>query len=57
MVRRKTRYDLVEFLLFNESIPGLDVTESDRINVSNRNLHLWITFGSGQYREDSSDVQ
>lgn len=38
---RKTGYDRVEFLLFNESVPGFDVTGSDRINASYRNLHLW----------------
>jgi hypothetical protein len=32
----------VEFLLFNESVPGFNVTGSDRINASYRNLHLWV---------------
>lgn len=40
---RKTGYDRVEFLLFNESVPGLDVTGKDRINASYRDLHLWET--------------
>jgi len=40
-------YDRVEFLLFNESVPGPDVTGSDRINASYRDLHLWITVGYG----------
>jgi len=40
---KKTGYDRVEFLLFNESVPGLDVTGSDRINASYRDLHLWVT--------------
>jgi uncharacterized membrane protein len=39
----KTGYDRVEFLLFNESVPGPDVSGSDRINASYRNLHLWVT--------------
>ena len=39
----KTGYNRVEFLLFNETIPGSEVTGSDRINASYRNLHLWIT--------------
>jgi uncharacterized membrane protein len=39
----KTGYNRVEFLLFNESVPGEDVTGSDRINASNHNLHLWFT--------------
>jgi len=33
---------LAEFLLFNEIVPGQDVSGQDRINVSYRNLHLWI---------------
>ena len=40
---RKTGYDRVEFLLFNESVPGFDVTGKDRINASYRDLHLWET--------------
>jgi uncharacterized membrane protein len=38
----KTGYNRVEFLLFNESIPGPDVSGSDRINASYRNIHLWV---------------
>jgi hypothetical protein len=30
----------VEFLLFEEDVPGFEVTGSDRINASYRNLHL-----------------
>jgi len=40
---KKTGYDRVEFLLFNETVPGFDVTGSDRINASYRDLNLWIT--------------
>ncbi len=39
----KTGYDRVEFLLFNESIPGPEVRGRDRINASYRSLHLWVT--------------
>jgi uncharacterized membrane protein len=39
----KPGYDRVEFLLFNESVPGPEVTGSDRINASYRNLHLWVS--------------
>jgi uncharacterized membrane protein len=39
---RKSGYDRVEFLLFNETVPGAGVTGSDRINESYRDLHLWI---------------
>jgi uncharacterized membrane protein len=40
---KKTGYNRIEFLLFNESVPGLDVTGKDRINASYRDLHLWET--------------
>jgi len=40
---KKTGYNRVEFLLFNESVPAPDVTGRDRINASYRNVHLWIT--------------
>jgi hypothetical protein len=40
---KKTGYNRLEFLLFNESVPGPDVTGSDRINASYRDLHLWVT--------------
>jgi len=38
-----TGYNRVEFLLFNETIPGIAVTGMDRINESYRDLHLWVT--------------
>jgi uncharacterized membrane protein len=41
----KPGYNRVEFLLFNESVPGPEVTGSDRINASYRNLHLWVNNG------------
>jgi len=53
---KQTGYDRVEFLLFNESIPGFDVTGRDRINASYRNLHLWLTVRAGQNPEDQVDV-
>jgi uncharacterized membrane protein len=40
---KKTGYDRVQFLLFNESVPVPEITGSDRINASYRDLHLWIT--------------
>ena len=40
---KNTGYDRLEFLLFNESVPGPEVIGRDRINASYRNLHLWIT--------------
>ena len=45
---KKTGYDRVEFLLFNESVPGFDVTGKDRINASSRDLHLWVTIEEGE---------
>jgi hypothetical protein len=44
----------VEFLLFNEGGPGLDVTGSDRINASYRDLHLWITVREAELEDQSS---
>lgn len=38
-----TGYNRVEFLLFNETVPGASVTGMDRINASYRDLHLWVT--------------
>jgi uncharacterized membrane protein len=38
----KTGYNRIEFLLFNGSVPGPDVTGSDRINASYRDLYLRI---------------
>ncbi|ABN58328.1 MULTISPECIES: DUF1616 domain-containing protein [Methanoculleus] len=35
-------YNRIEFLLFNETVPGEGVTEQDRINASYRDLHLWV---------------
>jgi uncharacterized membrane protein len=37
------RYNRLQFLLFNETVPSENVTGSDRINASYRDLHLWIT--------------
>lgn len=39
----KSGYNRVEFLLFNETLPGSAVSSVDRINVSYRDLHLWVT--------------
>jgi len=41
---KDTVYNRVEFLLFNETVPGPEVKGSDRINASYRDLNLWITF-------------
>jgi uncharacterized membrane protein len=42
---RKSGYDRIEFLLFNGTLPGADVTGADRLNASYRDLHLWVTDG------------
>jgi uncharacterized membrane protein len=39
---KKSGFNRVEFLLFNESVPGPEVTGNDRIKASYRNLHLWV---------------
>jgi uncharacterized membrane protein len=39
----KTGYNRVEFLLFNETVPDMAVTGSNRINASYRDVHLWVT--------------
>ena len=38
----KTGYNRLEFLLFDENVPGFETTAGDRINASYRNLHLWL---------------
>ena len=43
----KDQYDRVEFLVVNETVPGFDVTGSDRINASYRDVNLWITVQEG----------
>jgi uncharacterized membrane protein len=52
---KKTGYDRVEFLLFNQSVPGLEVNGSDRINASYRDLHLWITAREAEVENQSSE--
>jgi uncharacterized membrane protein len=53
---KKTGYTRVEFLLFKETIPGFEVTGSDRINASYRNLHLWITDQNDLNLEDRNYI-
>ena len=43
----KTGYNRVVFLLFNETVPGPEVTGSDRINASYRDLYLLVTVRQG----------
>jgi hypothetical protein len=37
------QYNRLEFLLYNETVPSSDVKGHERINMSYRDLHLWIT--------------
>ena len=53
MSLKKTGYDRVEFLLFNDSVPGLEVTGRDRINASYRDLHLWVTVGEAENEDQT----
>jgi uncharacterized membrane protein len=43
---KKTGYNRIEFLLFNETVPHDLVQGMDRINRSYRDLHLWVTVRS-----------
>jgi uncharacterized membrane protein len=51
----KTGYNFVEFLLFNEDVPGFEVTGSDRINASYRELHLGLASDEEEEGEGSND--
>jgi uncharacterized membrane protein len=52
----KPGYNRLEFLLFNENVPGFEVTGKDRINASYRNLHLWVNVLDGQDQENQIDI-
>ena len=39
----KKGYNRMDFLLFNETVPGPGVTGIDRVRASYRDVHLWIT--------------
>jgi len=43
----RTGYNQVQFLLFNETVPGLEENGPDRISASYRDLHLWINVEPG----------
>jgi uncharacterized membrane protein len=43
----KPGYNRIEFMLFNETVPGSRVQGMDRINRSYRDLHLWLDIYSG----------
>jgi len=50
-----TRYNRVEFLLFNENVPVFEVTGSDRINASYRSLHVRFIAEEAQVPDQASD--
>jgi uncharacterized membrane protein len=52
----KTGYNRVEFLLFNEKIPGFETVNGDRINASYRNLHLRLDVWERQNLENEVDI-
>ena len=43
---KKTGYNRIDVLLFNETVPSAGVTGMDRINTSYRDLHLWVSVRS-----------
>jgi uncharacterized membrane protein len=51
---KNTSYNRVEFLLFNETVPGMDVIGSDRINASYRDLYLRVNVNETEYQELSA---
>jgi hypothetical protein len=51
---KKTGYNRVEFLLFNETVPGPEVPGSDRINASYRDLYLRVNVKEAEYQEPST---
>ena len=52
----KPGYNRIEFLLFNENVPGFEVSGKDRINASYRNLHLWVNVLDRQDQENQIDI-
>ena len=40
---KSTKYNRIDFLLFNENVPGDQIKGMDRINQSYRDLHLWVS--------------
>jgi len=45
-VPKTTKFNRLELLLFNETVPDAGITGMDRINESYRDLHLWVTVRS-----------
>jgi len=53
---KNTGDNRVTFLLFNETVPGPQVTGSDRINASYRDLYLRVSVGQAFYEEENGNV-
>jgi uncharacterized membrane protein len=51
---KNTSSNRVEFLLFNETVPGPEVTGSDRISASYRDLYLRVSVREAEYQEPSA---
>jgi uncharacterized membrane protein len=49
----KSGYNRIEFLLFNETVPGSDVSTIDTMNASYRDLHLWVNITDKEIQESS----
>jgi uncharacterized membrane protein len=52
-----TSYNRVDFLLFDETMPGPDVTGLNRVNASYRNLHLWFNVTSKIAFKNTSTIR
>ena len=52
----RTGYNRMEFLLFDENIPGFEVTGRDRINASYRDLHLNFEYGEENVENQTPDT-
>jgi uncharacterized membrane protein len=47
----KSGYNRIEFLLFNDTVPGPDVSSGDLMNASYRDLHLWVNVRDTEFQE------
>jgi uncharacterized membrane protein len=52
----RTGYNRMEFLLFDENVPGFEVTGRDRINASYRDLHLKFEYGEENVENQTPDT-
>ena len=52
----RTGYNRVEFLLFDENVPGFEVMGKDRINASYRDLHLKFEYEEEPWEDQTPDT-